>query len=339
MAYWGVGPGPDEQIALAQEAERCGFDSVWAGEAYGSDAVSILGWIAGATSSIRLGTAVAQMPARTPTALAMAAATIDRISGGRVLLGIGPSGPQVAEGWYGQPFSRQIARTRDYVAVLRSALARQKVSYKGETMELPLPDGLGKPLHLTIYPVQERIPVYLAAIGPKATALAGEIFDGWIPVLFSPEHVGAARKNLDEGCARAGRDPEEIAILPTVYTAISDDLSVARDAVREPTALYIGGMGPKDKNFYNQLARRYGFEEAAERVQELYLAGHKREAAAALPDELIDTVSLCGPPDVVRDRLAAYRDAGVHTLLASIVTDSAEDRLHQVRALAEANSA
>jgi len=339
MAYWGIGPGPEEQVALVQEAERCGFDSVWAGEAYGSDVVSILGWLAGATTRIRLGTAVAQIPARPPTALAMAAATLDRISGGRVLLGVGPSGPQVAEGWYGQRFAPQIPRTRDYMTVLRSALARETVSYKGPTLEMPLPDGIGKPLHLMIYPVQERIPIYLAAMGPKATALAGEMADGWMPLFFAPEHVAAARKHLDEGCARAGRDPGAVAIVPTVYTAINDDRDAARDAVREPIALYIGGMGSRDKNFYNELACRYGFEEAARRVQDLYLAGRKREAAAALPDELVDLVALCGPPDVVRDRLAAFRDAGVHTLLASIMADSALDRLRQVRALAEANAA
>lgn len=336
MAYWGVGPGPEEQVALSQEAERCGYDSIWVGEAYGSDVVSVLGWLAGATRTIRLGTAVAQMPARPPTALAMAAATLDRISGGRLVLGLGPSGPQVAEGWYGQPFSSQLERTRDYVAVLRMALAREKVAYQGETIELPLAGAAGKPLHLIIAPVQEAIPICLAAMGPKATALAGEIADGWMPLFFSPDHVDVANAHLLEGCARVGRSPDDVAILPTVYVAIRDDHAAARDAVRDVLALYVGGMGTKDRNFYNQLACRYGYEEVARRVQGLYLEGRKEEAAAALPDELIDTVTLCGPPAVVAERLAAYRDAGVDTLLASIMADSPEDRVRQLRALAEA---
>ncbi len=336
MAYWGVGPGPSEEVALAREAERCGFDSIWAGEAYGSDAVSVLGWLAGVTERIKLGTAVAQMPARAPTALAMAAASLDIISSGRMVLGIGPSGPQVAEGWYGQPFARQLARTRDYIGVLRAALAREKVSLDGETMQIPR-DG-HKPLRLIVHPVQQRIPIYVASIGPKATALVGELADGWMPIFLAPERVDVIREHLDEGLRRAGRARDDVAVAPTVYTSIHDDPARARDALRPVVALYVGGMGSRERNFYNELVTRYGYGDAARHVQDLYLDGRQREAAAALPDRLIDEICLCGPADMVGDRLAAYRDAGVHTLLASIVTDDPQDRLRQVRALAEANA-
>lgn len=336
LAYWGVGPGPEEQVAVAQLAEACGYDSLWVGEAWGSDVVSVLGWLAGQTHSIGLGTAIAQMPARQPTALAMAAATLDVISGGRISIGLGPSGPQVSEGWYGQPFNPQLARTREYLTVLRQALAREKVTFAGEHFALPRPGGLGKPLHLMVHPVQPRIPLLLAAIGPKATALAGELADGWMPIFFSPDHVGLLLEHLEAGAAAAGRDVRDVRILPTVYVAIDDDIAAARDLVREPTALYIGGMGAKGKNFYTELACRYGFEADALRVQELYLAGRKLEAAAALPDALIDAVTLCGPAEVVRERLAAYRAAGVDTLLASIIARDPEDRLRQIRALADA---
>src|SRR5919109_3467418 len=295
------------------------FDSVWAAEAYGSDAATVLAWLAAQTSRIRIGSAIFQMPARSPAMTAMTAATLDQLSGGRMMLGIGSSGPQVAEGWHGQRFARQLARTRDYVAVVRMALARERVDYHGETMELPLPDGPGKPLKLTIAPVQERIPIYLAAIGPKNTALAAEIADGWIPTLFSPEHVAEFRPLLDEGFARAGagKAVEDFDVAPMVNVMVADDAAAARDAMRPFVALYVGGMGSRKQNFYNALVRRYGFEDAARRVQDLYLEGKRDEAAAALPEELIDTVSLCGPPDRVRDRLAVFRDAGVGTLMIS----------------------
>ena len=228
---------------------------------------------------------------------AMTAATLDQLSGGRMLLGIGSSGPQVAEGWHGQRFGKQLQRTREYIAVVRMALARERVEFKGETLELPLPDGPGKALKLTIAPVQERIPIYLAAIGPKNTTLAAEIADGWIPTLFSPEHVGEFRPLLEEGFARAGNGKgfDDFDIAPTVNVFVTDDLESARDAMRPYVALYVGGMGSRKQNFYNALVQRYGFEDAAREVQDLYLEGKKDEAAAALPGELIDTVSLCGP--------------------------------------------
>src|SRR5436305_7433348 len=216
IGYWGLGLTADEQLKLVREAESLGFDSVWSAEAYGSDAATVLAWLASQTSTIRLGSAIFQMPGRSAAMTAMTAATLDQLSGGRMLLGIGSSGPQVAEGWHGQPFAGQLQRTREYVAVVRTALARERVEFHGQTLELPLPDGPGKPLKLMIPPVQERIPIYLAAIGPKNTALAGEIADGWIPTFFSPEHVAVFRGLLEEGAERAGRSLDGFDIAPTV---------------------------------------------------------------------------------------------------------------------------
>jgi F420-dependent oxidoreductase-like protein len=337
VGYWGLGLSADDQLALVQEAERLGYDSVWTAEAYGSDAATILGWLAQATSRIRLGSAIFQMPGRSAAMTAMTAATLDQLSGGRMILGIGSSGPQVAEGWHGQRFGKQLQRTREYVEVVRKALSRERLEYHGETLELPLPDGPGKALKLTIAPVQERIPVFLAAIGPKNTTLAAEIADGWIPTLFSPEHVAEFRPLLEEGFARAGNGKgfDDFEIAPTVNVFVTDDVAAARDAMRPYVALYVGGMGSRKQNFYNALVQRYGFEDAARDVQDLYLEGKRDEAAAALPEELIDNVSLCGPPDVVRERLAVFRDAGVGTLMVSPMAWTFEDRLRQLQLVAE----
>jgi F420-dependent oxidoreductase-like protein len=335
VGYWGFGMGPQDQLEVVQEAERLGYDSVWAAEAYGSDAATVLAWLAAGTTRIKLGSAIFQMPGRTPALTAMTAATIDELSGGRMVLGIGSSGPQVAEGWHGQPFARQLQRTREYVAVVRKALARERLEFKGETLELPLPNGPGKALKLMINPVQERIPIYLAAIGPKNTALAGEIADGWIPTFFSPEYVADFRSLLQEGADRSGRSLDGFDIAPTVSAYVSDDLEAARNLMRPGLALYVGGMGSRKQNFYNNLVQRYGFQDAAREVQDLYLDGKKEEAARALPDELVDMVSLCGPRDVVRDRLAAFRDAGVGTLMVMPMAFTREDRIEQLRAVAE----
>jgi F420-dependent oxidoreductase-like protein len=232
-------------------------------------------------------------------------------------------------------FARQLLRTREYVAVVRKALARERLEFHGETIDLPLPDGPGKALKLTIAPVQERIPIYLAAIGPKNTALAGEIADGWIPTLFSPEHVAEFRPLLEQGAAAAGRSLEGFDIAPTVTAFVTDDVAAGRDAMRPYVALYVGGMGSREQNFYNNLVQRYGFEDAAKQVQDLYLEGKRDEAMAALPGELIDTVSLCGPRDVVRERLRVFRDAGVGTLMVSPMAWTLEDRLEQLRVVAE----
>ena len=268
---------------------------------------------------------------------AMTAATLDQLSDGRMLLGIGTSGPQVAEGWHGQRFGRQLQRTREYVEVVRMALRRERLEYRGETLELPLPDGPGKALKLTIAPVQERIPVYIAAIGPRNTALTAEIADGWLPTIFSPEHVAEFRPLLEEGFARAGGGKSfgDFDIAPTVSAFVTDDRAAARDAMRPYLALYVGGMGSRERNFYNEVVRRYGFEDAAREVQDLYLEGRREEAAAALPGELIDAVSLCGPADVVRERLAVFRDAGVGTLIVSPMAWSFAERREQLRLVAE----
>ena len=333
----GLGPAPQEQLALVRAAEALGFDSVWAAEAYGADAATVLAWLAQATTRIKLGSAIFQMPARSPAMTAMTAATIDRLSGGRMRLGIGSSGPQVAEGWHGQRFARQLQRTREYVAVVRLALARERVEFHGETLELPLPDGPGKALKLSVAPLQQRIPIYLAAIGPRNTTLAAEIADGWLPTLFSPEHVAELRPLLRAGFERAGHggDRADFEIAPQVNLLIADDVEAARDALRPSLALYVGGMGSRRQNFYNALVRRYGFEQTAETVQRLYLAGRREEAAAALPDALIDAVSLAGPAALVRERLAVYREAGVGTLIVSPLAPTLDARLAQLRQLAE----
>jgi F420-dependent oxidoreductase-like protein len=335
IGYWGLGLTSEDQLRIVQEAERLGYDSVWAAEAYGSDTATVLAWLAGQTSKIRLASGIFQMPGRSPAMTAMTAATIDQLSNGRMMLGIGSSGPQVAEGWHGQRFAHQLQRTREYVAVVRMALRRERLEFHGETLELPLPDGPGKALKLTISPVQEQIPIYLAAIGPKNTALAGEIADGWLPTLFSPEHVSELRPLLEEGAARSGRSLENFDIAPTVNVFVTDDLEKGRDAMRPFIALYVGGMGSRKQNFYNQVVQRYGFTDAAAKIQDLYLEGKREEAMAAIPDELIDKVSICGPQDVVRERLAVYRDAGVGTLGVTPMAFTAEDRLTQLRLIAE----
>ena len=335
VGYWGLGMGPQDQLQVVQEAERLGYDSVWTAEAYGSDAATVLAWLAAQTTKLKLGSAIFQMPGRSPAMTAMTAATIDELSGGRMLLGIGSSGPQVAEGWHGQRFGRQLQRTREYITVVRAALARERLEYHGQTIELPLADGPGKPLKLMISPVQERIPIYLAAIGPKNTALAGEVADGWIPTFFSPEHVGELRALLQEGAGRAGRSLDGFEIAPTVNAFVSDDLEMARNVMRPVLALYIGGMGSRQQNFYNQLVQRYGFEQEAEKIQDLYLDGKKAEAGEAISGELIDQVSLCGPREKVRERIAAFRDAGVGTLMITPMAFTVEDRIEQLRAVAE----
>ena len=335
IGYWGLGLTIADQLQLAQTAEALGYDSLWTAEAYGSDAATVLAWLAGQTTRIKLGAGIFQIPARSAAMTAMTAATIDNLSGGRMLLGLGSSGPQVSEGFHGVRFGKQLQRTREYVAVLRLALARQKIEFHGETLELPLPDGPGKALKLTIRPVQETIPIYLAVLGPKNVALAGEIADGWLPVFFSPEHTAALRGPLEEGAARAGRSLDGFRICPSVNAIISDDVESARNAMRPILALYVGGMGSREQNFYNRLVSTYGFEAAAREVQDLYLEGRKTEAMFALPDDLIDLVSIVGPRDRAREKIRAFKDAGVDTLIVWPVMPDQEERLRQLRLIAE----
>ncbi len=307
-------------LPLVEHADRIGIDSVWAAEAYGSDAVTVLSYVAARTERIKLGSGILQMPARTPANTAMTAMTLDALSGGRLLLGLGLSGPQVVEGWHGVAYGRPLGRTREYVEIVRKAVARDEpLTYRGEHYRIPYDGddatGLGKPLKSILHPVRSAIPIYLAAIGPKNVALTAEIADGWLPIFYSPEREHIYADYLQEGCARAGRDPAELDIAPTVYVAMGDDVDACRDQLRPFFALYIGGMGARDRNFYADLARRYGFEAAADRIQDLYLDGRKDEAAAAVPDELVDEMALVGPLERMVDRLQAWKDSRVGTLV------------------------
>ena len=337
VGYWGLGLTPADQLELARTAESLGYDSIWTAEAYGSDAATVLAWLAAGTTTIKLGSGIFQIPGRSAAMTAMTAATIDNLSGGRLLLGLGSSGPQVSEGFHGVRFGKQLQRTREYVAVVRKALAREKVEFHGETIELPLPDGPGKALKLTIRPVQEQIPIFLAVLGPRNVALAGEIADGWLPVFFSPEHTKTLRGPLEEGAARVGRSLDGFRIAPSVNVMIGDDLESARNMMRPILALYVGGMGSREQNFYKRLVEGYGFEEAAQRVQDLYLEGRKTEAMMALPDELIDLVCVVGPPDRARAKLRDFAAAGVDTLIAWPIMPDQEERSRQLRLLAELN--
>jgi F420-dependent oxidoreductase-like protein len=326
MGYAPPGTNPTELIELAQEAERLGYDSAWAAEAWGTDAVSVLAWLAATTSTIKIGSAILQIPARTPANTAMTAATLDLMSGGRFLLGLGTSGPQVVEGWHGEPWGKPLGKTREYVEIVRAALRREKLEYDGEHYQVPYrgPDatGLGKPLKLMARPPRAEIPVYLASLRRRSVALAAEIADGWLPIFFSPER---ARQTFPVPFERDGLD-----IAPAVPAIVSDDVESARDALKPYYALYIGGMGARGKNFYNELAREYGFEEAAERIQELFLDGKQRDATAAVPDELVDELALVGPKERIAERLAAWRESGATTMLVS-TRDAAT-----LRAVAEA---
>jgi F420-dependent oxidoreductase-like protein len=313
LGYAPPGTNPADLVPLAEEAERLGFDSVWAAEAWGTDAVSVLAFIAARTERIHVGSAIMQIPGRTPANTAMTAATLDLLSGGRFLLGLGTSGPQVVEGWHGQPWGKPLGKTREYVEIVRAALRRDVVAHEGEHYSIPWDGpgatGLGKPLKLMLRPLRAEIPIYLAAIGPKNVALAVEIADGWLPIFVVPERFekafGASLAGLREG----------FGIAATVNVLVGDDVPALRDSLKPHVALYVGGMGAKGKNFYNALVRRYGWEAEAERIQQLYLAGSVRDAIAAVPDELVDAVSLVGPKERIAERLAAWRETPVTALL------------------------
>jgi F420-dependent oxidoreductase-like protein len=309
-----------DALPLVKHAETVGVDSVWVAEAYGSDAVSVLGYLAAATSRIKLGSAILQMPARTPATTAMTAMTLDGLSGGRFLLGIGLSGPQVVEGWHGVAYGKPLARTREYVEILRKIFAREAaLSHDGDVYQIPYrgpgATGLGKPLKSILHPVRSEIPIYLAAIGPRNVALTGEIADGWLPIFYSPEHESSFTGALDEGLARAGRDPSTIDIAAQVAVAMGDDVGACRDLLRPFFALYVGGMGARGRNFYFDIVSRAGYEAEATKIQDHYLAGQRADAIAAVPDRLIDEFCLVGPADRIRDRLAAWKETRVTTLL------------------------
>ncbi|HEY7820633.1 MAG TPA: LLM class F420-dependent oxidoreductase [Vicinamibacteria bacterium] len=310
-------------LPLALEAEKLGYDSVWVAEAWGSDAVSLLAWVGASTKRIALGTAILQIPSRTPSLTAMTAATLDRLSGGRFLLGLGVSGPQVVEGWHGVPYGKPLARTRETVEIVRRILARDEpLLFRGESYAIPA-DGseLGKPLKLMMAPLRKDIPIYLAALGPKNVALAAEIADGWLPIFYSPFHADVFRHALEEGFAKRALE-RPFDVTPGVTVSFGPDLEKCFDAVKPNLALYVGGMGALGKNFYNDLARRYGYEREAALIQELYLQGKKKEAIAAVPDALVDEVALCGSKERIRDRVEAWKDAGVSTLLCTFLEPS-----------------
>ncbi|MFM8793959.1 MAG: LLM class F420-dependent oxidoreductase [Acidimicrobiales bacterium] len=317
--YWGSGP-PAGALEAIKEAERLGFDSAWTAEAYGSDALSPLAWWGSHTERIRLGTSIIQMSARTPAATAMAAMTMDHLSGGRFVLGLGASGPQVVEGWYGRPYPKPLARTREYVQIIREIVRRDRpVEFHGEFYDMPFKEGtgLGKPLKSTIHPFRTDIPIWLGAEGPKNVSLAAEICDGWLPLFFSPKEDAWYRNCLQEGFARSGEagkaDRFEVAVPMTVVPG--DDVERCADMVRPMLALYAGGMGARDTNFHFDVFARMGWEDVAEKVQNLYLAGKKAEAAAAIPLAMVEDVALVGPLDKIRDEAARWRETCITSFL------------------------
>ena len=308
-------------IGSIREAEQLGYSIVWTAEAYGCDAVAPLAWIGAHTHKIKLGTGIMQMPARTPANTAMTAMTLDQLSGGRFVLGLGLSGPQVVEGWHGQPFGKPIGKTREYVRIVRHVFEReQPLTHRGTHYQIPYEGndatGLGKPLKSILHG-RADLPVYIAAIGPKNVELTAEIADGWLPVFFAPRHYKSAfREWVESGLTKAGHPKKinDLDIVASVSVAIHKDVAEARQRIKPQLALYIGGMGARGRNFYNDLTCRYGYETAAKQIQDLYLDGKRKEAAAAVPDDLVDDVALCGPEERIRDQLAIWRESPVTTL-------------------------
>ena len=325
---------------LVLEAERLGFEAVWAGEAWGTDAVSPIAWVLARTSRIKAGTSIMQMPARTPSCAAMTAMTLQALSGNRFLCGIGPSGPQVVEGWHGVPFGKPLTRTREYVAILRQAVARTgPLEFHGEHYDIPYQgpgaSGLAKPLRSIIHG-DPSLKIYTASVSPAGLRTAGEVADGVLPYFMSPEKAAAIVGPIEEGRARAGKPPGLAGFdnAPYVRVSMGDDLAKCRDALRPGLALYIGGMGARTANFYNDLARRIGYEAAAAEIQDLFLAGKRQEAAAAVPDALIDEISLVGAPARIRDRLQAWQDLARNNRVGSLVLAGAD--IPAMRVIAEA---
>jgi F420-dependent oxidoreductase-like protein len=326
-----------DNLAVAKEADRLGYAVCWAAEAYGSDVPTVLSWVAAHTERIDVGAAIMQIPARTPAMTAMTAATLDSLSGGRFRLGLGVSGPQVSEGWYGVKFDKPLARTREYVEIVRKAMTRERLSYEGEHWTLPLPGGPGKPLKLTVHPEREHIPLYIAAIGPKNLEQTGEIADGALLIFPSAEHIEeTALAPIREGRAKAGKTLEGFDICPTVPIALGDDVDALADLFRPYTALYVGGMGSRQQNFYNKLAQRMGYEKEAAEIQDKYLAGDKAGAGAAVPRDLIDSTTLLGSVERIADRMRAYAEAGVTTLSLTPAGFTLDERVAALRAGVEA---
>jgi F420-dependent oxidoreductase-like protein len=316
LGYWSA--QPTDPMPMALEAERLGFDAVWSAEAYGNDAVTLLAWVAARTEKIGVGTAIMQMPARTPATAAMTAITLDHLSKGRFKLGLGTSGPQVAEGWHGVAFGKPLQRTREYVEIVRTILRREApLEFHGEYYDVPVRGGtgLGKPLKTIVHPLRSDVPIYIAAIGPKNVALAAEIADGWLPTFYAPAHADVFETSIKEGLEQAGRDRSSLDVAPFVPLFVGEDLQACRDLVKPILALYVGGMGARGKNFYNELVQRYGYEKAAAEIQDLYLDGKKAQAMAAVPDQLVDDVALVGPVDRIRNQLELWKEAGVDTII------------------------
>ena len=319
LGYWSAGPPPNA-TELVAEAERLAFDSIWTAESYGSDALTPLAWWGAATNNVRLGTSLCQLSARSPAAMAMAAMTLDHLSGGRFVLGLGVSGPQVVEGWYGAPFPKPLARTREYVDIVRKVLLRdQPVTNDGEHYPLPYPGGmnLGKPLKSIVHPLRNDIPIILGAEGPKNVALAAEIADGWFPIFFAPKAMGSFQAALDEGFTREGarRSAKDFEVLAFAPTIIHDDVEAAADLYRPAVALYVGGMGAKEVNFHFDVFCRMGYEAEATKIQDLYLDGKKDDAAAAVPTQMVEDIALVGPKEKIRDDLEGWRESMATSLL------------------------
>ena len=341
LGYWGAGTDADN-LAVAEEADRLGYAVCWAAEAYGSDAATVLSWVAAQTERIDVGSAIFQIPARQPAMTAMTAATLDSLSGGRFRLGLGVSGPQVSEGWYGVRFDKPLARTREYVEIVRRAMTRERVSYEGEHWTLPLPDGPGKPIKLTVHPQREHIPLYIAAIGPKNLEQTGEIADGALLLFPSADQLEETTlRYLRAGREKAGQTMDGFDVCPTLPLAVGPrdgdkDVSALADMFRPYTALSVGGMGSRKQNFYNRLAQRMGYEKEAAEIQDKYLSGDKEGAAAAVPQQLIDQTTLLGSVDRIADRMKAYAAAGVTTLTLAPAGLALDERLASLRAGCEA---
>ena len=311
MGYAQPGTSPLELLELAREAELLGYDSAWAAEAWGVDAITPLAWLGAQTERLKLGTAIMQIPGRSPANAAMTAVTLDLLSGGRFLMGLGTSGPQVVEGWHGVEWGKPLGRTREYVEIVRAVVRRERLEHHGEHYDIPVQGGtgLGKPLKLMARPLRSEIPIYLAAIGPKAVEQTFEIADGWLPIFWSPEK---AHEVFPLDRVRDGFD-----IAPAAPALLTDDVESGRAMLKEYYSFYIGGMGARGKNFYNDLFTRYGYESEAREIQDLFLDGHQREAAGKVPDSFVDEVALVGSVERIRERLAAWRESGVTTLLVS----------------------